>query len=102
MLYKTWTGQNGRFSQLLLPSRKRRRQDFEEETKEIDDKSLESAKIEKDKAIDKLKEQIAKFESLKMKYLENEGKLHKLFDMGVIDSQGEYISYRPGDEDEMD
>ena len=101
MLYKIWTGQNGRFSQLLRPSRKRRRQDFEEETKEIHDKSLESAEIEKDKAIDKSKEQIAKFESLKMKYLENEDKLHKLFNMGVIDSQGEYIPYRPGDEDEM-
>ena len=96
MLYKTWTGQNGRFSQLLRPSRKRRREDLEEETKERYDESLESVKKEKDKAIDNLKEQIAKLENLKKKYLENEDKLHKLFDLGVIDNHDDFIPYKPG------
>ena len=36
-----------------------------------------------------------------MKYLDNEAKLQKLFDMGVIDSQGDFIPYKPDDEDEM-
>ena len=36
-----------------------------------------------------------------MKYLENEDKLQKLFDMGVIDNEGEFIPYKPDDEDEM-
>ena len=55
----------------------------------------------KDRAIENLNKQIAKFESLKMKYLENEAKLQKLFDMGVIDSQGDFIPYKHDDEDEM-
>ena len=36
-----------------------------------------------------------------MKYLANDDKLHKLYDMGIIDNQGEYIPYKPGEEDEM-
>ena len=83
------------------PSRKRKREGVEEENKERLIEGFESAQLEKDKAIEKLKEQIAIFEKLKMKYLENEDKLQKLFDMGVIDNEGEYIPYKP-DEDEME
>ena len=36
-----------------------------------------------------------------MKYLANDDKLQKLYDMGIIDNQGEYIHYKPGEEDEM-
>lgn len=75
--------------------------DVEDENKEIHDKELESVQLEKDKVIDKLSEQIAKFENLKMKYLANDDKLQKLYDMGIIDNQGEYIHYKPGEEDEM-
>ena len=100
-MFKNLKGQSGRFSQLLRPSRKRKREDVEEENKERLIEGFESAQLEKDKAIEKLKEQITNFEKLKMKYLENEDKLQKLFDMGVIDNEGEYIPYKPDDEDEM-
>ena len=100
-MFKNLKGQNGRFSQLLRPSRKRKREDVEEENKERFIEGFESAQLEKDKAIEKLKEQITNFEKLKMKYLENDDKLQKLFDMGVIDNEGEYIPYKPNDEDEM-
>ena len=76
-------------------------ENFEEETKDRYDKSLKSVKKEKDKVIDSLKEQIAKFENLNMKYLENEDKFLKLFDLEEIDNQGEFIPYKPRDEDEM-
>ena len=36
-----------------------------------------------------------------MKYLENEDKLQKLYDMGIIENQGEYIPYNPGEVEEM-
>ena len=100
-MFKNLKGQSERFSQLLRPSRKRKREDVEEENKERLIEGFESAQLEKDKAIEKLKEQITNFEKLKMKYLENEDKLQKLFDMGVIDNEGEYIPYKPDDEDEM-
>ena len=100
-MFKNLKGQSGRFSQLLRPSIKRKREDVEEENKERLIEGFESAQLEKDKAIEKLKEQITNFEKLKMKYLENEDKLQKLFDMGVIDNEGEYIPYKPDDEDEM-
>ena len=72
------------------------------ENKERLSEGLESAKLEKEKAIEKLKEQKAMFENVKIKYIEDEDKLHKLFDMGIIDNEGEYIPYRPGDEEEDD
>ena len=53
-------------------------------------KSLNLFSLKKIKQLIKLKEQIAKFEILKMKYLENDCKLQKLYDMGIIDNQGEY------------
>ena len=93
-------GQSRRFSQLLKPSRKRKREEVEEENKERLSERLESAKLEKEKVIEKLKEQKAMFEDVKIKYVEDEDKLHKLFDMGIIDNEGEYIPYRPGDEEE--
>ena len=42
------------------------------------------------------------FEDLNIKYIEEEDKLHKLFDMGIIDNHGEYIPYRPDDEEDND
>ena len=50
----------------------------------------------------KLKEQKAMFEDLKRKYIEDEDKLHTLFDLGIIDNHGEYISYKIGDEEKDD
>ena len=41
--------------------------------------------------IEKFKKQIAMFENLKIKYIEDEDKLHKLFDMDFINSHGENI-----------
>ena len=38
---------------------------------------------------------------LKIKYIEDKDTLHKLFDMGIINNHGEYIPYRPGDEEDV-
>ena len=97
-MLKYCKGQSGRFSQLLRSGRKRKHEEVKEEEKKILTKGIKSVKLEKDKAIEQLKEQIEKFESLKMKYLDNEDKLHKLYEMGVIDNDGEYIPYKPDDE----
>ena len=36
-----------------------------------------------------------------MEYLEDESKLAKLFEMGIVDTKGEYVPFNPDDQDEM-
>ena len=36
-----------------------------------------------------------------MDYLEDESRLAKLYEMGVIDSKGYYMPYHPDDHDDM-
>ena len=80
---------------------KRRRKDFEEEKHQRTIEEFEKINKEKIKAIDELKEQIEKFESLKVKFIEDEDKLHRLYEMGIIDSAGDFIPYKSDDETDM-
>ena len=57
-----------------------------EEYKELKDKSLKDAET-----IKELKEKLNEFQDLALDSAENIGKLARLFDLGVIDKDGEYI-----------
>ena len=62
---------------------------------------LKEQKKEKDEALEELKEQVKKFEKLNMDYLEDELRLAKLYEMGAIDSKGDYMPYSHDDHDDM-
>ena len=94
-------GQAGRFSQLLRSKRKRNLEEVEKDREELFANELKRANKEKEKAIEELKDQIEEFEKLKMNYFEDRSKLSKLYEMGVIDSKGDYVPYHPDDHEDM-
>ena len=93
--------QSGRFSQLLRSGRKRTFEDIEKDKEEYFSDEIKRAKKEKEEASEELKLQVEKFEKLKMDYLEDESRLAKLYEMGVIDSKGDYMPNSPDDHDDM-
>ena len=94
-------GQAGSFSKLLRTGRKRTFEEVEEEKAEHVAEILKRAEKDKLKAIEDLKIQLEEYEKLKMEYLEDESKLAKLFEIGIIDTKGEYVPFNPDDQDEM-
>ena len=92
MSFLIWlTGDKGKFHHLVSSYRKRKLHEMEsdvnkEEYKELKDKSLKDAET-----IKELKEKLNEFQDLALDNAENIGKLARLFDLGVIDKDGEYI-----------
>ena len=62
---------------------------------------LEKDSKKKDKTIRDLIEKVVQFEEVKLKWDESQEKLGKLYELGVIDSQGDYIPIPPEDRDDM-
>ena len=62
---------------------------------------LEKNSKKKDKTIRDLIEKVVQFEEVKLKWDESQEKLGKLYELGVIDSQGDCISIPPEDRDDM-
>ena len=56
---------------------------------------------EKDRTIIDLEEKLDQFEDLKLKYYEDEDKLHKLYEMRIIYDKGNPILYLSDREDDM-
>ena len=64
--------------------------------------SLEKQISIKDREIQKMKNQIQEFEDQKLDFIHSQDKLDKLYQLGIIDSAGDYIPYKPdGRENEM-
>ena len=57
--------------------------------------------IKKEKVISGLQEKLTNFEKLKVEDLKDEERLEKLYEMGLIDNEGEYIQYKSDYRDEM-
>ena len=57
--------------------------------------------MQKDKTIEELKDLVNKFKNERLGFVEDQKKLSKLYEMGVIDSQGDLIPFLPEVEDEM-
>ena len=74
---------------------------MEEDKAEIIVEEFRKSNIEKEKVISGLQEKLANFEKLKAEYLKDEERLEKLYAMGIIDHEGEYIPYKPDDRNEM-
>ena len=74
---------------------------MEEEKSKITKEEFEKAYKEKDRAIAELKEQVEEYEKLKMWYFKDQSKLHSLFEMGIIDSEGDYVPNKSEDPTEM-
>ena len=56
----------------------------------------------KEEAVKNLKKQLQEIEEQRKELLESQDKLARLFEMGIIDSRGDYIPYKPDDSDKMD
>ena len=83
--------ENERYSRLLKNSRKRKHDEIEEDKILEDLDSLKIVNIKKDQSIQKLKDMISKFETERLKLVEDHEKLVKLYEMRIIDSNGDSI-----------
>ena len=54
-----------------------------------------------DKKVVELSAKIREFERQKLKHIENENKLANLYELGVIDSAGDFIPFHPNEGDDM-
>ena len=88
-------GSRGRFSNLFKQSKQEPESSKEEVTSSVDIRRLRKQSKEKDQIIGSLKMKISDFEDERLLYLEDNSKLVKLFDMGLIDSAGEQKSFNP-------
>ena len=77
-------------------------QDVEEEKSGIEIQNLKRANREKDELIKMLKGKIVGFESEKLEFLDDRSKLAKLFELGLIDSEGDPIYVEHPDEREAE
>ena len=98
--FKNSIEETGRFGSLLNSSRKRRHFQIEEEDKEYANE-LKEANIKKDELIADLKAKIDKFEEERLDFLEDKNKLAILYDLRVIDSNGDPLPFNPNDEEEI-
>ena len=80
--------ESGRFGKLLRNPRKRKYQEIEEDKVDENIISLKKMNIQKDQTIEELKGMISKFEHERLELMEDQDKLAKLYQMGVIDSKG--------------
>ena len=92
-------GSNGKFTQLLKPTRKEAGMNKNEEEKgTIWTYSLKKDNEEKDMQIDELTSKIALFEKENFELLEHRDKLSKLYDLGLVDSAGDPLIAHPDDD----
>ena len=56
----------------------------------------------KTEAVRNLKMKLQDIEHQRLELLESQDKLARLYEMGVIDSKGYYIPYKPDEPDKMD
>ena len=97
-----YLGENGRFSKLLWKSRKRKHYQIEKD--EIDMKDYEEAKEQLDSKvsiINSLKSIVEYFEIERIKMLEDQEKLAKLYEMGLIDDHGDPVPSFIRESDDM-
>jgi ABC-type transport system involved in cytochrome bd biosynthesis fused ATPase/permease subunit len=81
----------GKFHHLVKNSRKRRYAKIEKDQKEQEFEDLKIANEEQQNAIQELKDKVLKFEDVSLRYEENSEKLGKLFELGIIDADGNPI-----------
>ena len=93
-------GSRGRFSQLLKPSRTETKSYKEEEKSPTNFGDLKRLNNQKDNLIRDLQKKIEDFENEKLEYLDDRSKLAQLYDMGIIDSSGNFILSDPPDDRE--
>ena len=82
-------------------SRKRKFNEIEENKNDEKVELLSKQNKQKEQTIEKLKEMIQKFELERLELIEDQDKLARLYELGVIDSKGESVPFNPSDEDDM-
>ena len=80
-----------------------KRKYFEIEEDKVADSftDLKKMNTQNDQTINELKKMIDKFETERLGFIEDHKKLGKLYDMGVIDSNGDLILFLSEKEDEI-
>ena len=94
--------QKGRFSHSIKTGRKRKWHEIEEDKDDGRIVRLRKENEAKDEAVHNLKIKLQEFEQQREELLENQDKLARLYEMRIIDSKGDYIPYKPEDNDKMD
>ena len=93
--------EKGKFGRLLAPGRKIKYWEMERDDKEKSLVTLQKLNEQKDKAISKMEQQLKDYELQKLDLIDSEEKLAKLYHMGIIDSNGEYLGGIQNDPDNM-
>ena len=81
--------------------RERRDRKIVKETGQKEYHDLKMQNTEHLSTIEELKKKLEGFEQLHLENVDNLNKLARLFDMGIIDREGEYTSNKIDDQDEM-
>ena len=81
--------------------RERRDRKIVKETGQKEYYDLKIQNTEHLSTIEELKKKLEGFEQLHLKNADNLSKLARLFDMGIIDREGEYTGNKIDDQDEM-
>ena len=88
---------------MIKTGRKRKWHEIEEDK---DDGRIDRLREEENEAkveaVHNLKMKLQEFEQQSVELLENQDKLARLYEIGIIDSKGDYIIYKPEDNDKMD
>jgi hypothetical protein len=96
-----YIGEKGKFHSLVSGFRKRKREKMEKSEKEKEYDDLKELKKKNKKAIEDLKRKLSEFEGLQLECEENNSKLSKLFELGVVNANGDYIGDKDDAEDDM-
>ena len=97
LIHETFLGKNGKLSKLLSAGRKRNYNEIIEEDKKFINVHEEVIKqiTNKQKIIDDLISKVFKFEEERIKLLNNQANLAKLYEMEKIDDHGDPLQYNP-------
>ena len=87
---------------MIKTGRKRKWHEIEEDKDDGRITRLRKENEAKDEAVHNLKIKLQEFEQQRVELLENQDKLARLYEMGIIDSKGDYIPYKPEDNGKMD
>ena len=87
---------------MIKTGRKRKWHEIEEDKDDGRIARLREENEAKDEAVHNLKMKLQEFEQQRVELLENQDKLTRLYKMGIIVSKGDYIPYKPEDNDKTD
>ena len=87
---------------MLSTGRKRKRNEFEEDKNTQDYNEIKQQLSTKQRVIEELKSEVDRFENERIKLLDDQTKLAKLYEMGFIDDHGDPVPQDIYKSDEMD